>query len=135
MDEVDQDADGDAAARGLGADQVKLVLGPVDQHHPAPPVSRVAGFGLVKRGGDHLGGVVFHRPGQPSGSRFGTRPGFPAAVPAAGRGDHIMGAAWCRLGVVNARQGGHPLAVGFLPGRQPGAHLALAGGGLGGGRA
>jgi hypothetical protein len=50
------------------------------------------GFGLV----DHLGRVVFHRPGQPFGSGLGTRPGFPAAVPAAGQGDHIVGVAWCR---------------------------------------
>jgi len=30
VDEVDQDADGDAAAGGLGADQAELVLGSVD---------------------------------------------------------------------------------------------------------
>jgi hypothetical protein len=30
VDEVDHDVDGDAAAGRLGADQVKLVLGPVD---------------------------------------------------------------------------------------------------------
>ena len=45
-----------------------------------------------------------------------------------------MRAAWCRLGVIDACQGGHPLAVRLLPGCQPGAHLALAGGRLGGGR-
>ena len=43
----------------LGADQVELVLGAVDQDHPGPPVPRVAGLGLAERGGDHLGGVVF----------------------------------------------------------------------------
>jgi hypothetical protein len=56
-------------------------------------------------------------------------------VPAAGRGDDVVRAARGRLGIVDAGQGGHPLAVGFLPGRQPGAHLALAGGGFRGGRA
>jgi hypothetical protein len=60
VDEVDQDADCDAAAGGLGADQAELVLGPVDQDHPRPPAGRVAGFGLVERGGDHLGRIVFH---------------------------------------------------------------------------
>ena len=45
---------------GLGADQVKLVAGPVDQHHPPPPVGRVAGFGLAEGGGDDLGRVMFH---------------------------------------------------------------------------
>jgi hypothetical protein len=77
VDEVGQDADGDAAAGGLGADQVKLVLGPVDKDHPRPPAGRVAGLGLAEGGGDYLGRIVFHRPGQPFclglGLAFGTR--------------------------------------------------------------
>jgi hypothetical protein len=60
VNQVDHDVDGDAAPLGFGADQVKLVLGPVDQDHPGPVVLRVAGFGLVERGGDRVGGVVFH---------------------------------------------------------------------------
>lgn len=68
-DEVDHDVDGDGAAGGLGADQVKLVLCPVDQDHPGPPAARVAGFGLVEGGGDHLGRIMFHRAGQPLGPR------------------------------------------------------------------
>ena len=60
VDEVDHDVDGDAAAGGLGADQVELVLGAVDQDHPGPPAGRVAGLGLAERGGDHLGRVVLH---------------------------------------------------------------------------
>jgi len=60
VDEVDHDVDGDAAVGCLGADQVKLVLGPVDQDHPCPLVLRVTGFGLAERGGDHLGRIVLH---------------------------------------------------------------------------
>lgn len=52
-----------------------------------------------------------------------------------GRGDHVVRAARGRLGVVDARERSHPLAVRLLPGRQPGAPPALVGGGLGGGQA
>ena len=52
--------DGDGAAGGLGADQVQLVLGPVDQDDPGPQVSGIAGLCLVERGGDHLGRVFPH---------------------------------------------------------------------------
>jgi hypothetical protein len=72
--DVDHDTDRDAAPRGLGADQVKLVLGPVDQDDPRAPAGRIAGFGLAERGGDHLGRIVFHRPGQPLGLGFGPGP-------------------------------------------------------------
>jgi hypothetical protein len=58
VDEVDDDVDRDGAASGLGADQVQLVLSPVDQDNPGPQVLRVAGLCLAERGGDHLGGVV-----------------------------------------------------------------------------
>jgi len=108
---------------------------PPGQDDPGPLAGRVAGFGLAGRGGDHLGRIVFRRPGQPLGSDLGPGPELTVAVPPAGRGDHVVRAARGRLGVVDARQGGHPLAVRLLPGHQPGAHLALAGGGLGGGRA
>jgi hypothetical protein len=39
VDQVDHDVDGGAAAGGLGADQVQLVLGPVDQDDPGPQVA------------------------------------------------------------------------------------------------
>jgi hypothetical protein len=35
VDDVDHDVDGEVAVCGFGADQVKLVLGAVDQDHPA----------------------------------------------------------------------------------------------------
>jgi hypothetical protein len=133
--EVDEDAGRDAAAGGLGADQVELVLGTVHEDHPRPLVARVAGSGLAERGGDHVRGVVPDRPGQPFGCRFGPGPQRATAVPAAGRGDDVVRAARGRLGVVDADQGGHPLAVRFLSGGQPGPHPALPGGGFGGGRA
>ena len=82
-----------------------------------------------------LGRVVPHRPGQPFRRRFGPGPQRAAAVPPAGRGDDVVRAARGRLGIVDAGQGGHPLAVRFLPGGQPGPHPALAGGSPGGGRA
>jgi hypothetical protein len=43
VDDVDDDVNDHAAAGGLGADQVQLVLGPVDQDDPGPQVSGVAG--------------------------------------------------------------------------------------------
>ena len=58
MNDVNHDMDRDAAAGGLGADQVKLMLGPVNQDHPGPPVAGVTSLGLVKGGGDHVGGIV-----------------------------------------------------------------------------
>jgi len=70
-----------ASAGGLGADQVKLVLGSVDRDDPEPPAGRVAGVGLVEGGGDHLGRIVFHRPGQPLGFRFGPGPERAVALP------------------------------------------------------
>ena len=58
MNYVDNDVNCGAPAGGLGADQVQLVLGPVDQDDPGPQVLRVAGLCLAERAGDHLGGVV-----------------------------------------------------------------------------
>jgi hypothetical protein len=58
MDYVDDDVNCGAAARGLCADQLQLVLGAVDQDDPGAQVAGVAGLGLVERGGDHLGGVA-----------------------------------------------------------------------------
>lgn len=56
MDDIDDDADRDAAAGGFRADQVQLVIGAVDQDDPGPQVSGVAGLGLAERGGDHVRG-------------------------------------------------------------------------------
>jgi hypothetical protein len=133
VDEVDHDVDRDGAAGGLGADQVQLVLGAVDQDDPGPQVAGVAGLGLVERGGDHVGGILADGPGQPLGPGLRPGPERAGAVPAAGRGDHVVRAAFGGLGVVDGDQGGHSLAVRFLPGCQPGAHLPEAGGGLRGG--
>jgi hypothetical protein len=95
---------------------------------------RMLAIAALYRGGDHAGGVVFDRPGQPFRSGFGPGPQRAATVAAAGRGDDVVRAARCWLGVVDARQSGHPFAVRFFPGGQPGPHPALAGGGFGGGR-
>jgi hypothetical protein len=118
VDQVDHDVDGGAAAGGLGADQVRLVLSPVDQDHPGPQVAGVAGLGLAERGGDHLGRVLADGPGQPLGPGLRPGPQRAGAVPAAGRGDHVVRAALRRPGVVDGDQGGHSLAVRLLPGRQ-----------------
>jgi hypothetical protein len=133
VDDIDHDVDGGAAAGGLAADQVQLVLGPVDQDDPGPQVSGVAGLGFVERGGDHLAGVAPHGPGQPLVPGLRPGPERAGAVSAAGRGDHVMRAAPGRLGVVDGDQGGHSLAVRFLPGRQPGPHLPQPRRGLRGG--
>ena len=128
------DVDGDAAAGGLGADEAQLVVGAVDEDDPGPQVLRVAGPGLVERGGDHVRGVLADGPGQPLGPGLRPGPERAGAVPAAGRGDHVVRAAFRGLGVVDGDQGGHPLAVRLLPGRQPGPHLPQLRGGLRGGR-
>jgi hypothetical protein len=95
--------------------RVQLVLGPVDQDDPGPLVAG-PGLGLVERGGDHLGRVLADGPGQPLA--LGLRPGAgrAVAVPAAGRGDHVVRPALRRPGVVDGDQGGHSLAVRLLPG-------------------
>ena len=90
VNNVDNDVNFDAPAGGLGADQVQLVLGPVDQDDPGPQVAGVAGLGLVERGGDHLGGVPADGPGQPLGQGLRPGPERTGAVPAAGRGDHVV---------------------------------------------
>jgi hypothetical protein len=57
--------DGDASAGGLGMDHPELVLGALDQDHPAPAVLRNTGFCLVKSGGNDAVGVVLNRGGEP----------------------------------------------------------------------
>jgi hypothetical protein len=115
VDDVDDDVNGDAAAGGLGADQVQLVLGSVDQDDPGPQVLRVAGLGLVERGGDHLAGVAPHGPGQPLAPGLRPGPELAGAVPAAGRGDHVVRAAFRRVGVVDGDQAAILLRFGFSP--------------------
>jgi hypothetical protein len=90
----------------------------VDGDDPGPPAGRVAGLGLAESGGDDLGRVEFHRPGQPFRLRPGPWAKRAVTVAPAGLGDHVVRAARGWVGVVDAGQGGHPLAVGFLPGRQ-----------------
>ena len=125
---------GDAAAGGLSADQAQLMLGAVDQDDPGPQVDWVAGPGLVEHRGDHVCRVLADGPGQPLRQGFRPGPERAAAGPAAGRGDHVVRPARCGLGVVDGDQGGHPLAVRLLPGREPGPHLPQFRGGLRGGR-
>jgi hypothetical protein len=90
VNNVDDDVNFGIPAGGLGADQVQLVLGPVNQDDPGPQAAGVAGPGLVERGRDHLAGVAAHRPGQPLGQGRRPWPGLTGAVPAAGRGDHVV---------------------------------------------
>jgi hypothetical protein len=52
-----------------------------------------------------------------------------------GRGDDVVRAPGGGISIVDAGQGGHPLAAGFLPWGQPGPHPALPCCGFGGGRA
>ena len=72
-------------AGGLGADEVQLVLGAVDQDDPGPQVAGVAGLGLVERGGDHVRGILADGPGEPLGQGLRPGPERAGAVPAAGR--------------------------------------------------
>ena len=71
VDEVDDDRDGDAAARGLGGDGLDLGVVAVDEDGPFALVLRVAAFGLVEGGGDDGGDVVGDRGGQPLAPRLG----------------------------------------------------------------
>ena len=83
-------------------------------------------FGLAEGGGDDLAGVAGDRAGQPLGGRVRPAPHFALAAAPAGHGDHIVRPAggWGR--VVDAGQGGHPLAARFLPRGQPRAEDAPA---------
>ncbi|HEX6451583.1 MAG TPA: hypothetical protein VF060_19225 [Trebonia sp.] len=111
--------------------------GAVDWDHPGARVGGVAGLGLglAEGGGDDVAG---DRAGQPL--RLGVRaaPYLALVAATAGHGDHVVRAAGGRDRVVDAGQGGHPLAARFLPRGQPGAEdapaLVLARGGLAGGR-
>src|SRR4029077_13061766 len=46
VDEVDHDGQGDAAGGGGGLEQAELVVVPVDQRDPGPPVAGVTAVGL-----------------------------------------------------------------------------------------
>jgi hypothetical protein len=54
---------------GLGADQIELVAGAVDQHGPGAGVGGIAGLGVVEDLGDHLVRLGDHRTTQLSRSR------------------------------------------------------------------
>ena len=116
VNDVDDDVNFGIPAGGLGADQVQLVLGPVNQDDPGPQVAGVAGLSLAERGGDHLAGVAAYRPGQPLGQGLRAGAELAGAAPSAGRGDHVVRPAFRRLGVVDGDQAGHPLPVRLLPG-------------------
>src|SRR6266540_4234491 len=83
VDEVDEDVDGHAAAGRFGADQVQLVAGAVDEHHPGAAVGRVAVGGLVEHRRDDLLAAGGDRAGQPlrSGVRADPAGAFAAAGP------------------------------------------------------
>ena len=134
VDYVDHDVDRDAAAGGLGADQAELVLGAVDEDDPGPQVA--AGRGprprRTRRRSCRRGPCGRTRPATwpgPSARAGAARaPCRPPGGAITSCGRRVRG-----LGVVDGDQGGHPLAVRFLPGRQPGAHLPQLRGGLRGG--
>lgn len=63
--EVEQDVHLDMASVGFGSDQIQLVAGAVDQDDPVAQMVPVAGFGLVKCGGDHVLGRVDEGGGEP----------------------------------------------------------------------
>jgi hypothetical protein len=115
--------DGHAAAGGFGSDQVQLVAGAVDQHHPGAAVGRIALFRLVERLGDDLLAALGDRAGQPLRLGLGADPAGALAAAALGGGggdaDDIVGAAGGRGGVVDHPQGGHPLASLLLATGQP----------------
>lgn len=48
VDDVDDDVNIDAVQAGFGLDQLELMLGAVDQDHPAAAVAGIAGFGVGK---------------------------------------------------------------------------------------
>lgn len=103
---------GHAAAVSLGVDEVELVAGAVDKHHPGPGMAGVTGFGLVEGGGDGVLRRVDDRSGQPF--RRGLRPWSRGALATAARwrSDDVVRPAWCRDGVEDAGQGGRPQPFG-----------------------
>ena len=126
VDQVDHDVDGDAAPLGFGADQVQLVPGAVDKDHPGPMVLRVVALSLVECGCDHVGGVVFHRPGQPFRGRPGPGPQPAVAVPAAGRGDDVVRAPGA--GSRRRRRSRWPSVCGWVSRRRPAGSASGPGG-------
>ena len=54
-----------AALRGFGVDQAELVAAPSTRTTQMRGRQRVAGFGLIERGSDHVGRVLLYRRGQP----------------------------------------------------------------------
>jgi hypothetical protein len=106
----------------------------VDQDDPGPQVLRVAGPASLKAVAIIWAGWLRTDPASHFALAREPFLGTRGSVPPAGRGDHVVRAALRRLGVVDTHHGGHPPAVRFLPGRQPGPHLPRAGGGPGSGR-
>jgi hypothetical protein len=90
MNDIDHDADRAAAAggfRGSGPAGAR----PRRRGRPgSAQVLRVAGLGLVERGGDHVRGVPADGPGQPLGQGLRPGPERAGAGPAPGRGDHVV---------------------------------------------
>ncbi|WP_190195246.1 hypothetical protein [Streptomyces minutiscleroticus] len=110
------------------------MAGAVDEHDPGAQVAGIAGLGLVEGGGDGVLGRMDDRSGQPL-RRRGRRAGGRGWAAAGGWGDDVVRPAGRRVGVEDAGQGGHPLAVRLLAGGEPGAQrppggpMCLQGGG------
>lgn len=124
VDEVEQDVHLEVAPAGFGLDQLELVAGPVDQHHPVAQMVPVPGLGLVERGRDHVLGRMNEGGGEPLVVclRPGTRRSQRAT--SLGRSDHIMGPARSGIDVKDAGQSDHSFAVWLLARSQPGAQSA-----------
>jgi hypothetical protein len=114
VDKVQQDVHLGFALVGFGLDQLELVAGAVDQHHPVAQMVPVTGLGLVERGGDHVLGRLDQRGGQPFAVRFRPRSRCSPGAAALGWGDHIVRPSRSGIGVEHAGQRGHPLAVWLL---------------------
>jgi hypothetical protein len=125
VDYVDDDVHVDLVDAGFGLDQGELVLGAVDQDHPASAVLRIAGLGVIEDAPDGVLCVVFDRTAQPlaAGDRSGPRNVVAAA--SARRGDHVVRPAPGRFAVVDRAERGHPLSGGLLPGGEAGAEGVL----------
>src|SRR6266851_2529242 len=125
VDEVDDDRDGDAAARGLGGHGHDLGVVAVHEDGPFPPAARVAAFGLAEGHGDNGGDVAGDRGRQPLALCL-RLPRLPLAFwlrglrlllspVLGGRADDVLRRARDGDRVVDAGQLGHPLAAVLFP--------------------
>jgi hypothetical protein len=109
VNEVDEDAHLRTARVALIMDQVQLVAGTVDQHHPFPLPVRITALGLVEHRADDLFSVAFDGGGQPLRLRPGAF-GAIRAICVVATSDHIAGFTRHRREVVDRADGRHPFA-------------------------